>query len=72
MTIAMAATIWLTLSGSWTDSTLLGAGLLVGALAIGASLEMGDDLVVSFGKDDVSSHVAIIPRSMALSNLKSV
>jgi len=35
-------------------------------------VEMGDDLVVSFGKDDVSSHVAIIPRSMALSNLKSV
>jgi hypothetical protein len=35
-------------------------------------VEMGDDLVVSFGKEDVSSHIAVIPRSMVLSNLKSV
>jgi NAD(P) transhydrogenase subunit beta len=47
MTIAMAATIWLTLSGSWTDSTLLGAGLLVGALAIGAVIGLWRAKVVA-------------------------
>jgi NAD(P) transhydrogenase subunit beta len=36
MTIAMTATVWLTLSGEWTQSTMLGAGLLVAALIIGA------------------------------------
>jgi hypothetical protein len=35
-------------------------------------VEMSDDLVVSFGKEDVSSHIAVILRSMVLSNLKSV
>jgi hypothetical protein len=35
-------------------------------------VEMGDDLVVSFGKEDVSSHIAVIPRSMVMSNLKSI
>jgi NAD(P) transhydrogenase subunit beta len=47
MTIAMAATIWLTLSGSWTDSTLLGAGLLVAALAIGAVIGLWRAKVVA-------------------------
>jgi len=36
MAVAMTATIWLTLSGEWTESTMLGAGLLVAALIIGA------------------------------------
>ena len=36
MAIAMTATVWLTLSGEWTQSTMLGAGLLVAALIIGA------------------------------------
>jgi NAD(P) transhydrogenase subunit beta len=36
MAIAMTATIWLSLSGEWTDSTMLGAGLLVAALIVGA------------------------------------
>jgi NAD/NADP transhydrogenase beta subunit len=36
MAIAMTATVWLTLSGEWTQSTILGAGLLVAALIIGA------------------------------------
>jgi H+-translocating NAD(P) transhydrogenase subunit beta len=36
MAIAMTATVWLTLSGEWTESTMLGAGLLVAALIIGA------------------------------------
>jgi hypothetical protein len=35
-------------------------------------VEMGDELVISFGKDDVSSHLAVVPRSMALSNLKLI
>ena len=36
MAIAMTATVWLTLSGEWTQSTMFGAGLLVAALIIGA------------------------------------
>ncbi len=35
-------------------------------------VEKGDELVVSFGKADVSSHMAVIPTSMVMSNLKSV
>lgn len=35
-------------------------------------VEIGDELVVSFGKNDVSSHLAIIPKTRVLGNLKSV
>jgi NAD(P) transhydrogenase subunit beta len=47
MTIAIAVTVWLSLSGSWTDSTLLGVGLLVGALAIGAVIGLWRARVVA-------------------------
>ena len=47
MTIAIAVTVWLSLSGSWTDSTLLGVGLLVGALAIGAVIGLWRAKVVA-------------------------
>jgi NAD(P) transhydrogenase subunit beta len=47
MTIAIAVTVWLSLSGSWTDSTLLGVGLLVAALAIGAVIGLWRARVVA-------------------------
>nr|MBP7835577.1 NAD(P)(+) transhydrogenase (Re/Si-specific) subunit beta [Rhodoluna sp.] len=36
MTIAIVVTVWLTLAGEWTDSTLIGIGLLIAALIVGA------------------------------------
>ena len=36
MTIAILVTVWLTLAGEWTDSTLVGIGLLIAALIVGA------------------------------------
>jgi NAD(P) transhydrogenase subunit beta len=47
MTIAIAVTVWLSLSGSWTDSTLLGVGLLVAALAVGAVIGLWRAKVVA-------------------------
>jgi NAD(P) transhydrogenase subunit beta len=47
MTIAIAVTVWLSLSGSWTDSTLLGVGLLVAALAVGAVIGLWRARVVA-------------------------
>jgi NAD(P) transhydrogenase subunit beta len=47
MTIAIAVTVWLTLSGSWTDSTLLGVGLLVAALIVGALIGLWRAKVVA-------------------------
>jgi NAD(P) transhydrogenase subunit beta len=47
MAIAMSATVWLTVSGEWTDSTLLGVGLLVAALAIGAVIGLWRAKVVA-------------------------
>jgi hypothetical protein len=38
----------------------------------GGLVERGDELIVSFGKSDVSSHIAVIPKLRALRNLKSV
>lgn len=35
-------------------------------------VEKDDDFVVSFGKDDVSSHLCVIPKSRALGNLKKI
>jgi NAD(P) transhydrogenase subunit beta len=35
MAIAMAATIWLAFSGEWSDSSLIGLGLLIVALIVG-------------------------------------
>jgi NAD(P) transhydrogenase subunit beta len=47
MTIAIAVTVWLSLSGSWTDSTLLGVGLLVAALIVGAVIGLWRAKVVA-------------------------
>jgi NAD(P) transhydrogenase subunit beta len=47
MAIAMSATIWLTLSGEWTESTMLGAGLLVAALILGAVIGLWRAKVVA-------------------------
>jgi NAD(P) transhydrogenase subunit beta len=47
MTIAIAVTVWLSLSGSWTNSTLLGVGLLVAALAVGAVIGLWRAKVVA-------------------------
>jgi NAD(P) transhydrogenase subunit beta len=47
MAIAIAATIWLSLSGEWSDSGVLGLGLLVGALAIGAVIGLWRAKVVA-------------------------
>jgi NAD(P) transhydrogenase subunit beta len=47
MAIAMSATIWLTLSGSWDQSTIFGAGLLVAALIIGAVIGLWRAKVVA-------------------------
>jgi NAD(P) transhydrogenase subunit beta len=47
MTVAIAVTVWLSLSGSWTDSTLLGVGLLVAALIVGAVIGLWRAKVVA-------------------------
>ncbi len=47
MTIAMAATIWLTLSGEWNEATSRGFILLVGALAVGAVIGLWRAKVVA-------------------------
>ena len=47
MAIAMVATIWLAFSGEWSDSTFLGLGVLVGALAIGAVIGLWRAKVVA-------------------------
>ena len=47
MAIAIAATIWLSLSGEWSDSTFLGLGLLVAALAVGAIIGLWRAKVVA-------------------------
>jgi len=47
MAIAMVATIWLAFSGEWSDSGVLGLGLLVGALAIGAVIGLWRAKVVA-------------------------
>jgi NAD(P) transhydrogenase subunit beta len=47
MTIAIAVTVWLSLSGSWTDSTLFGVGLLVAALIVGAVIGLWRAKVVA-------------------------
>jgi NAD(P) transhydrogenase subunit beta len=47
MTIAMAATIWLTLSGEWNEATSRGFILLIGALVVGAVIGLWRAKVVA-------------------------
>ena len=47
MTIAMVATIWLSLSGEWTDSSTIGLILLVVALIAGAVIGLWRAKVVA-------------------------
>lgn len=39
---------------------------------VGGMVEMNDNLVISFGREDVSSHLAVIPKSQALNMMKIV
>ncbi len=39
---------------------------------VGGIVEMEDNLVITFGKDDVSSHAAVIPKSQALAMMSSI
>jgi NAD(P) transhydrogenase subunit beta len=47
MTIAMAATIWLSFSGEWSDTSLIGLGLLVAALIAGGVIGLWRAKVVA-------------------------
>ena len=47
MTIAMVATIWLTLSGEWNEATSRGFILLIGALVVGAVIGLWRAKVVA-------------------------
>ena len=47
MTIAIAATIWLTLSGEWNEATSRGFILLIGALVVGAVIGLWRAKVVA-------------------------
>jgi hypothetical protein len=35
-------------------------------------VEKGDDFIVSYGKDDLSSHIAIIPKDIVLNSLEEI
>ena len=35
-------------------------------------MEKGDDFIVSYGKDDLSSHIAIIPKDIVLNSLEEI
>jgi hypothetical protein len=39
---------------------------------VGGMVEIGENLVISFGKDDVSSHLSVIPKKDVLKALRSV
>lgn len=39
---------------------------------VGGMVEMGDNLVISFGREDVSSHLAVIPKAKALKMMKPI
>ena len=39
---------------------------------VGGMVEMGDNLVISFGKDDVSSHLSIVPKALAVKMLRPI
>jgi H+-translocating NAD(P) transhydrogenase subunit beta len=47
MTIAMAATIWLSFSGEWSETSLIGLGLLVAALIAGGVIGLWRAKVVA-------------------------
>ncbi len=47
MTIAMAATIWLSFSGEWSETSLIGLGLLVVALVVGGVIGLWRARVVA-------------------------
>jgi H+-translocating NAD(P) transhydrogenase subunit beta len=47
MTIAMAATIWLSFSGEWSEASLIGLGLLVAALIAGGVIGLWRAKVVA-------------------------
>lgn len=39
---------------------------------VGGMVEMGDSLAISFGKDDASSHISMLPKAQALQMLKPI